>query len=238
MQRHLKYSRAEEIWKTKEEISAIKEPYEEYRRNGAILQTILRKKGFKISKNKIHEVLKMNRYERWHSMELWHADWFYSDGKWIIAYLDDASHFIAGYGVLENATSENAIKVLKGAMNDYGKPESILTDRGTQFYASAGKKVEGLSKILEVSCLEWDKVYCGRVNHPQTNGKIARFFGLMEQKLHLFDTIDKFIEWYNCKRSHMSLNLEELETPYQVFLRKLPPERVLGYCWRWFDGGK
>jgi len=36
----------------------------------------------------------------------------------------------------------------------------------------------------------------------------------------------------------MSLNLDELETPCQSFLRKLPPERVMGYAWRWFDGGK
>ncbi len=32
----------------------------------------------------------------------------------------------------------------------------------------------------------------------------------------------------------MSLNLDELETPYQAFLRKLPAERVMGYAWRWY----
>ena len=57
----------------------------------------------------------------------------------------------------------------------------------------------------------------GRVNHPQTNGKIERFFGTLEAKARYFDTIDEFIEWYNCKRSHMSLNLDELGTPYQGF---------------------
>ena len=45
--------------------------------------------------------------------------------------------------MFERATAENAIKVLKEAMNDYGKPETIPTDRGTQFYASAGKKAKG-----------------------------------------------------------------------------------------------
>ena len=39
------------------EIGAIKEVYEEYRCNAVVLQTILRKKGFNVSKNKIHEVL-------------------------------------------------------------------------------------------------------------------------------------------------------------------------------------
>jgi len=56
--------------------------------------------------------------------------------------------------------------------------------------------------------------------------------------MRYFETLDEFVEWYNHKRPHMSLNLDELETPYQAFLRKLPPERVLGYAWRWFDGGK
>ncbi len=77
-----------------------------------------------------------------------------------------------------------------------------------------------------------------RVNHPQTNGKIERFFGLLEQKLHLFDSVGEFVHWYNYVKPHMSLNFDELETPYQAFLRKLPAERILGYAWRWFDGGK
>gem|GEM_PF-3345870 len=77
-----------------------------------------------------------------------------------------------------------------------------------------------------------------RVNHPQTNGKIERFYGTLEDKARYFETLDEFVYLYNHKRPHMSLNLDELETPYQAFLRKLSPERVLGYCWRWFDGGK
>jgi len=78
----------------------------------------------------------------------------------------------------------------------------------------------------------------GRVNHPQTNGKIERFFRLMEQKLRLFDSIDELVSRYNYVKPHMTLNFDELETPYQAFLRKLALERVLSYSWRWFDGGK
>jgi hypothetical protein len=68
-----------------------------------------------------------------------------------------------------------------------------------------------------------------RINHPQTNGKVERFFGLMEQKLNLFDSVDEFIYWYNYIKPHMSLNFDELETPYEAFLRKLPAERVFEY---------
>jgi len=240
---------------TEEEIEAIKEAYEEYRCNAIVLQTILKDRGYSISKNKIHEVLKMLgyakeeknkkkrkkwiRYERKHSMELWHTDWFLYNGKWVIAYLDDASRLITGYGVFDEATAENAIKVLREAMDNYGKPESILTDRGTQFYASGGeKKAKGISEFERFLTENGIRHIVGRVNHPQTNGKIERFYGTFEAKIKYFDTVDEFIEWYNHKRPHMSLNLDEMETPYQAFLRRLPPERILGYSRRWFDGGK
>ncbi len=70
------------------------------------------------------------------------------------------------------------------------------------------------------------------INHPQTNGKIERFFGLMEQKLHLFDSVEEFVNWYNFVKPHMSLNFDKLETPYQSFLRKLPAERVFEFSGR------
>ncbi len=113
------------------------------------------------------------RYERKHSMELWHTDWFYYNGRWMIAYLDDSSHLVVGYGVFDKATAENAIKVLREAINEYGKPESILTDRGTQFYASAGeKKAKGISMFERFLMENGIKHIVGRVNNPQTNGKI------------------------------------------------------------------
>lgn len=61
-----------------------------------------------------------------------------------------------------------------------------------------------------------------RVNHPQTNGKVERFFGTVKAKMGEFETIGDLMEWYNMKRPHMSLNLDVIETPYQAFVRKMP----------------
>jgi putative transposase len=65
----------------------------------------------------------------------------------------------------------------------------------------------------------------GRVHHPQTNGKIERFYETFQSKLMYFESIDEFITWYNTKRPHMSLNWDALETPIQAFYRKIDRRR-------------
>jgi len=65
------------------------------------------------------------------------------------------------------------------------------------------------------------------VKHPKTNGKIERWFGLLEQKIKLSDPIDEFGLWYNTLKPHMRLNLDECETLEQAFWRELPSERIL-----------
>ena len=58
------------------------------------------------------------------------------DRRWFIAYMDDASRFIVGFGIFDEATTENALKVLESAIKMHGKPAQILTDHGSQFYAN------------------------------------------------------------------------------------------------------
>lgn len=69
----------------------------------------------------------------------------------------------------------------------------------------------------------------GRVQHPQTNGKIERFFETSQSKIGLFNSIEEFVTWYNTKRPHMSLNWDELETPIQAFYRKVDRRRRLPF---------
>ena len=47
------------------------------------------------------------------------------DKRWFIAYMDDASRFITGFGVFEHATGYNAIAVLQEAISNHGRPASI-----------------------------------------------------------------------------------------------------------------
>ena len=194
------------------------------------------------------------RFERTYSNSMWHTDYkLLDDGRWFLCYEDDASRFVTAYGTFERATTENALAVLDEAIRNHGKPASIMTDRGSQFYATASEaKKKGASefekKLVELGI----KQILAGVRHPQTNGKLERLHGEMQRKLHRFeaaapsskirrgaskdshvggpfcaapakDPVERFMEWYNHDRPHMSLDWDNLETPAQAFKRKMPP---------------
>jgi putative transposase len=230
-----------------EDATRILEVYDRCEANALILEAILKEEhGLKINHMKIQQVLRLGgralaqpakqgrrkwvRYEREHSMTLWHADWKQlPDGRWIIAYMDDASRLIISYGVFQEATGENTIKVLKEGMAKYGCPKEILTDRGSQFYANEGEhKTKGQSEFERFLSEKGIRHILCRVNHPQTNGKLERFYGVLDQKWPQFHhDVDTIIKWHNEIKPHMSLNWKELETPIKAFHRKYPPDRPI-----------
>jgi putative transposase len=96
------------------------------------------------------------RYERAHSLSAVHMDWHISKvvpGKHVCVVLDDSSRKILLGGEFNEETSENAILLLKVALDqcclvyNWGIRECI-TDHGTQFYAvgviSWGLRIMGL----------------------------------------------------------------------------------------------
>jgi putative transposase len=229
------------------EATMILAAYDQHRLGAVNLERIINTKhGVHIPHNRIHEVLLMNskatpqpskqqrrtwvRYERAHSMSLWHMDWKQlSTEEWFLAIMDDASRFIVAYGVYPQATTENTLTILKEAITKYGRPEEILTDRGSQFYANEGERKEkGVSQFERYLADQGIKHILCRVNHPQTNGKLERFYGVLEDKMirrAQIATIPEYVHWHNEIKPHMSLNWENLETPIQAFHRKLPEDR-------------
>jgi putative transposase len=51
------------------------------------------------------------------------------------------------------------------------------------------------------------------VKHPQTNGKLERWFGEYQKHRLAFSTSEVFKEWYN-NRPHGSLEFEHLESVF------------------------
>lgn len=84
------------------------------------------------------------RRDRKYSNSMWHAGYkLMDDGRWFIAYQDDASRKIVGFGAFEEATGEHAVKVLREAISSHGKPASVMTGRGPQFYADDKENAAG-----------------------------------------------------------------------------------------------
>lgn len=218
------------------------------RNSGAVIleRKIRAKHNMHIPHNTIHMVLKHAgyaqpdpkkqkrrkwvRYEREHSLSLVHTDWHESKvvpGKQVIAYLDDASRFILAIEEWDRQTLENTLVTLRkaiAAVHPYGGIRQLLSDNGSQF-------LKEFNKELAVHGIE--HVYT-RVHHPQTNGKMERFFRTYEEKRGRFASLDAFMRWYNEERMHMSLNMRYAETPYEAFIRKLEQGIWLGMVRKWF----
>jgi len=62
----------------------------------------------------------------------------------------------------------------------------------------------------------------GRVRHPETNGKVKRFYGTFQQKIHLFNSIEEFMRWYNYVKPHQSLDFDR---PVNAFYSGLDRRR-------------
>jgi putative transposase len=232
----------------------IQDAYHIYKSGPVILEKIIKiHYGLAIPHNTIYRVMLMHqlvienprkkgqrkwvRFERKHSMSLWQGDWkefeFKGSKKWIIAFIDDSSRLITCYGIFDSPTTENTLTVLNQGFREYGTPREILTDHGTQFVSvwDCDLSHHSFKDFLDKNNINH---IIARVKHPQTNGKIERWFGLLEQKLKLFNSVNEFVLWYNTIKPHMSLNLDECETPEQAFWRKLSSERILNYSKEWF----
>jgi len=198
--------------------------------------------GIHIPHNTIYKVLKgaglvrqskrrkkPRRFEAEHSNQLWQMDWkvvtWKGGQKYLISVMDDASRMILAFGLFDEMTGENAIKVLSEAIAEFGLPEAVLTDNGTQFVARRG----GRSKFQEFLAGLGVRHVRASVRHPQTLGKIERFHRTVEEKAVFFDDFEEFVWWYNWDKPHRGLNYD---LPGRVYLRKAPVELKLWWLFR------
>jgi len=169
------------------------------------IQKIYRKHTLKMSKRSRPSQIKFVKYEWPKPNALWHTDWTTCPytGKQLIAFIDDHSRFIVHAELFDNATTENTLKAFQKAIDKYGKPEHILTDNGVQFTPARAEKGP-FTKWCEERGI---KHILGRVHHPQTNGKIERWFGTYKSSEYKpeSDDINSFVKYYNEERMHQGI---------------------------------
>ena len=168
------------------------------------IQEVFNGKGFKTNRRYRPSQIKFVKYERQEPDELWHTDWSVCPftKQNIIAFIDDCTRLLIHAEYFAHATAENSILAFRNAMSRHGKPKEILTDNGTQFTPARGDK--GLFTLF---CEEQGiKHILGRVHHPQTNGKIERWFGTYKQEYdERFSCLNDFIKYYNEERMHQGI---------------------------------
>ena len=143
----------------------------------------------------------------------------------LTVYEDDASRYIVGHGLFKDATSKNSVEVLKEAIVRYGKPKSILSDRGVQFYAvEADAREKGLTEFEVFLTRNQIRYILGRVSHPQTNGKVEKLFDEIGRKIKFFNSINECTHWYNAIKPHGAL---DLKTPIEAYYQKMPQPDIL-----------
>jgi len=214
----------------------IRREWQKYQCGSVKLHNVLSNKGFGVSQRKIQQV--MDEYKltspcpkrrgqrkycsyRWPScLMVLHTDWTTCPitGKQLIAFIDDHSRFVVGFGLYNDQTTKSTLNCLFRVIFERGVPHAIITDRGAQFYANKiGKKKKGKCKFQEV--LEEMGIHhiVARAHHPQTNGKIERWFGTYKRECNdRFKNIDEYVKFYNYERPHQRL---EYKTPAEVFKR-------------------
>jgi len=187
------------------------------------IQKILDKEGLTEPCEKRRGQRKYVRYQWPISNYMWHCDWSEYNGKWYCAFIDDRSRKIMAAGMFDHATTKNTLTVLYYAILINGVcPVIILSDKGTQFYANNyNKQGEKAVSVFEEELKELGiELWTSRRNHPQTNGKMEKWFDTLKKRMkkHPDDNLQQIVKWYNEKRIHHAL---AYKTPEQIYLEKL-----------------
>ncbi len=156
-------------------------------------------------------------FERAKPNQLWQTDLFTFMLKrqnrrvYLVAFMDDHSRFITGFGLHATQSAALVIEVLRAALAAYGVPAEILTDNGSQYITWRGKSQ--FSRELEKHGI---KQIVARPHRPQTLGKIERFWGSLWREcvetsvfLDLTDArqrIGLYIDYYNLQRAHQGID--------------------------------
>jgi transposase InsO family protein len=184
--------------------------------SGAIAR-VLREAGYETAEVPTHRHPdKPRSFERARPNQLWQSDLFTfllkRDNRrvYLIAYLDDHSRYVVGYGLYASCSGALVREVFEAAIANFGAPEEVLTDQGPQYHTWRGK-----SEFARLCERRGIRQVVARARHPQTLGKIERFWGTLWRECvetAVFPSLEEarrrvglFIDHYNFQRTHQSL---------------------------------
>jgi len=169
----------------------------------------------------------VGRFERPHPNDLWQMDLKGAlrlpDGRKIypVGILDDHSRYLIQLQMVTDASDDSTLRCWIGAAASHGLPKATLTDHGPQF-----RMVDEESSAFRVYLWACGVHHTqGRVAHPQTQGKIERFWRTLKDELLSRRAYSdpaswqsSFDEWrhiYNHVRPHQELDDEPPVSRYR-----------------------
>jgi len=187
----------------------------------------LRRQGMKVSLHTVRCVLDENgyvtpkvrrdpvhdqRYEAVRPNHLWHLDFLHrhihKQKIYILLVLDDYSRFIVGGAIWDGERVAAVQETFLGAVNRHGKPEKVMSDGGSAFYAWKG--IGEFTRLLDE--LEADQLIA---TVPQVNGKLEVLNANIQKELFNKETffdlgeaqrrLAAWIHFYNFGRTHHAL---------------------------------
>ena len=162
-------------------------------------------------------------YERSRPNELWHIDikgpFFLQRAKgeftkvWIVGLVDDHSRFLIGLRVLPRPQAAPILAWLDDCFELCGTPVELMSDNGSPFVVWMPGVLTLFGRTLEELQIRHIRT---QVNSPWTNGKIERFWGVLQSELldrQVFRTLESaadglthFGSYYNYDRLHGELD--------------------------------
>ena len=162
-------------------------------------------------------------YERSRPNELWHIDikgpfWLQrAKGEytkvWIVGLVDDHSRFLIGLRVLPRPQAAPILGWLRDCLELCGLPLELMSDNGSPFVTWMPGVLTLFGKTLDDLHIRHIRT---QINSPWTNGKIERFWGVLQSELldrYVFRTLEaaadgliRFATYYNYDRLHGELD--------------------------------
>ena len=149
------------------------------------IRRVLNKAGLITPEPKKRPKSSIIRFEADQPNETWQSDfthWRLADGTdiEIIDWLDDHSRLLLSITAYDRVTGQIVIDTFTENINEYGPPQSTLTDNGVVYTARFTKGKNGFEYLLAVLGIKQKN---GSPSHPQTQGKIERFHQTLKKWL-------------------------------------------------------
>ena len=186
----------------------------------------LRRQGVKISVNTVRRVMeeagyrppKVKRqphdktFEATRPNQMWHLDFVHRyinrASTFTLILLDDHSRFVVGHDVDDAERADLVVRTFEAAVERHGRPESVLHDKGSAFWAWNG--ISRYTRLLTE--LGIDQVIA---EHKETNGKLEVFNANIQKELfdrqRFYDVAEmrrrltSHLHFYNHRRTHHAL---------------------------------